>query len=137
MNIGEASATSGVSSKMIRYYESIGLVPPPARRSSGYRDYGPADIHRLGFIRRSRGLGFSVEQIRDLLRLWSDRERSNAEVKAIASAHIEELERRAKELREMAATLKSLASACDGDGRPDCPIIDRLAETGEPESCCA
>jgi Cu(I)-responsive transcriptional regulator len=126
MNIGQASKASGVSAKMIRYYESIDLIPRSARRESGYRDYGSADIHRLGFIRRARDLGFSMDQIRDLLRLWSDRDRSNAEVKAIALGHVAELKQRARELNEMADALKSLASACEGDGRPDCPIIEGL-----------
>src|SRR5918997_1925328 len=112
MNIGQASTASGVSAKMIRYYESIGLVPKADRRESGYRDYGAPDVHRLRFIRRARDLGFSVEQIRDLLRLWTDRERSNAEVKAIALGHVAELKGRAKHLDEMANALRHLASAC-------------------------
>jgi Cu(I)-responsive transcriptional regulator len=126
MNIGQASGASGVSAPMIRYYESIGLIPPSARRDSGYRDYGPADIHRLAFIRRARDLGFSMEQIRNLLRLWSDRGRSSAEVKAIALEHVAELEERARELNEMADALKHLAAACGGNARPDCPIIKGL-----------
>ncbi|WP_018262946.1 Cu(I)-responsive transcriptional regulator [Methylobacterium sp. WSM2598] len=134
MNIGQAAQASGVSAKMIRYYESIGLVPPAGRRESGYRDYGPADLHRLGFIRRARDLGFSVERIRLLLELWSDQGRSNAEVKAIALTHINELEERAKQLQEMAGALRALANACDGDGRPDCPIIQGL-EAGGAAAC--
>jgi MerR family transcriptional regulator, copper efflux regulator len=126
MNIGQASNASGVSSKMIRYYESIDLIPRSARRDSGYRDYGPADIHRLAFIRRARDLGFSIEQIRDLLRLWSDGHRSSAEVKAIALEHVNELKRRARHLNEMAEALKHLAAACEGDSRPECPIIKGL-----------
>jgi len=126
MNIGQASNASGVSAKMIRYYESIGLIPPSARRDSGYRDYAPADIHRLAFIRRARDLGFSTEKIRDLLRLWTDRGRSSAEVKGIALEHVAELKERAQKLNEMADALKHLAAACDGDGRPDCPIIKGL-----------
>ena len=126
MNIGQASKLSGVSAKMIRYYESIDLIPRSARRESGYRDYSTHDVHRLGFIRRARDLGFSVERIRALLALWSDRGRSNAEVKKIALAHIGELEERARHLYEMADTLRDLARACDGDGRPDCPIIAGL-----------
>lgn len=126
MNIGQASSASGVSAKMIRYYESIGLIPPSLRRDSGYRHYGAADIHRLGFIRRARDLGFSMEQIRDLLRLWSDCARSSAEVKSIALGHVAELEERARELNDMAEALKHLASACGGDERPDCPIIKGL-----------
>jgi len=126
MNIGQASNASGVSSKMIRYYESIDLIPRSARRDSGYRDYGPADIHRLAFIRRARDLGFSIEQIRDLLRLWSDGHRSSAEVKAIALEHVNDLKRRARHLNEMAEALKHLAAACEGDSRPECPIIKGL-----------
>ncbi|MGE0256784.1 MAG: Cu(I)-responsive transcriptional regulator [Alphaproteobacteria bacterium] len=130
MNIGQAASATGVSAKLIRYYESIDLIPPSARRESGYRDYGHADIHRLAFIRRARRLGFSIDQIRDLLRLWSDQNRSNAEVKAIALAHVDELKRRARELEEMAGALTHLAAGCDGDGRPHCPIIDGLGGAG-------
>jgi MerR family transcriptional regulator, copper efflux regulator len=126
MNIGQVSKSSGVSAKMIRYYESIGLIPPSARRESGYRDYGAADIHRLAFVRRARDLGFSIEQIGDLLRLWSDGHRSNAQVKAIALQHVSDLKERANALNEMANALKHLAATCDGDGRPDCPIIKGL-----------
>lgn len=130
MNIGQAASATGVSAKLIRYYESIALIPPSARRESGYRDYARDDVHRLAFIKRARRLGFSIDQIRELLRLWSDHERSNAEVKAIALAHMGELERRARELQEMTEALAHLASACDGDGRPHCPIIEGL-ESGE------
>ncbi len=129
MNIGQASNASGVSAKMIRYYESIDLIPRSARRESGYRDYGPGDVHRLGFIRRARDLGFSIEQIRDLLRLWSDGHRSSAEVKAIALQHVAELKQRARHLNEMAEALKHLASACEGNSRPECPIIKGLEGT--------
>jgi Cu(I)-responsive transcriptional regulator len=135
MNIGQASRASGVSAKMIRYYESIGLVPRADRKQSGYRDYGSADIHRLRFIRRARDLNFSVEQIRDLLRLWSDRHRSNADVKAIASKHVAELKERAKHLNEMANALKHLATACEGNGRPECPIIAGLEGSQALERC--
>ena len=139
MNIGQASNASGVSAKMIRYYESIGLVPRSARRASGYRDYGPADIHRLAFIRRARDLGFSTDQMRELLRLWSDRQRSSAEVKAIALEHVAELKQRARHLNEMADALKHLAAACEGNGRPECPIIkglegDALSGSAAPAS---
>jgi MerR family copper efflux transcriptional regulator len=129
MNIGQASKASGVSAKMIRYYEGIGLIPPSARRESGYRDYASADLHRLGFIRRARDLGFSIDEIRALLRLWSDQGRSSREVKAIALRHISELDQRARQLTEMADALRHLADACEGDGRPDCPIIEGI-ETG-------
>jgi Cu(I)-responsive transcriptional regulator len=133
MNIGQASTASGVSAKMIRYYEAIGLVPRADRRESGYRDYGSADVHRLRFIRRARDLGFSVEQIRELLRLWTDRHRSNAEVKALALGHVAELKERAKHLNEMAEVLRHLASACEGDGRPECPIIEGLEQPAGPD----
>jgi MerR family copper efflux transcriptional regulator len=129
MNIGQAAKASGVSAKMIRYYESIGVVPKSARRESGYRDYGPADVHRLGFIRRARDLGFSMDEIRELLRLWSDQGRSSRDVKDIAERHIADLDQRARQLTEMADALRHLAAACEGDGRPDCPIIEGL-ETG-------
>src|SRR4051812_27373585 len=104
----------------------IRIIPAADRKASGYRDYGPEDIHRLGFIRRARDLGFSIEQIRDLLRLWSDRQRSNAEVKSIALQHVAALKERAKHLNELADTLKHLAATCEGDGRPECPIIKGL-----------
>ena len=130
MNIGQASSATGVSAKMIRYYESVDLIPAADRTANGYRDYGLEDVHRLGFIRRARDLGFSIEQIRSLLRLWSDRGRSNAEVKAIALEHVAGLRERARHLDELADSLKDLASACGGDGRPDCPIIQGLE--GQP-----
>jgi MerR family copper efflux transcriptional regulator len=127
MQIGEAARATGVSAKMIRHYEAIGLVPAAGRRASNYRDYGAADLHRLGFIRRARDLGFSMEEIRDLLRLWADRSRSSRDVKALALAHIAELEGKIRLLKEMRATLGALAEACDGDHRPHCPIIESLA----------
>ena len=119
MNIGQAAAASGMSAKMIRYYESIALIPPSARRESGYRDYGLPDIHRLAFIRRARDLGFSIDQIRDLLRLWSDDRRSSAEVKRIALEHVAALKQRARDLTEMADALKHLATACAGNAAPN------------------
>lgn len=128
MRIGQASKASGVSAKMIRHYEAIGLVPGADRRENDYRDYSPADIHRLQFIRRARDLGFPIERIRVLLRLWSDAGRSNAEVKAVALEHVRELELKAAHLREMAATLQHLAGACDASGRPECPIIRGLED---------
>ena len=129
MQIGEASRLTGVSAKMIRHYESIGLIPNADRRDSKYRDYSHHDIHRLGFIRRARDLGFSMDEIRDLLRLWSDQERSSADVKALTLGHVAELEKRIGLLQEMRDTLSHLAEACDGDHRPHCPIIKSL-ETG-------
>lgn len=127
MQIGEAARLTGVSAKMIRHYESIGLIPSADRRESNYRDYGHHDIHRLGFIRRARDLGFSIEEIRDLLRLWGDQDRSSADVKALTLGHIGELDRKISLLSEMRDTLSHLADACDGDHRPDCPIIASLA----------
>jgi MerR family copper efflux transcriptional regulator len=127
VQIGEAAAATGVSAKMIRHYEAIGLVPPPGRRDSNYRDYAPEDVHRLGFIRRARDLGFSIEEIRGLLRLWADRRRSSRDVKALTLRHLQELDAKIALLGEMRATLAHLAHCCDGDSRPDCPIIESLA----------
>lgn len=126
MQIGEAAGATGVSRKMIRHYEAIGLIPAADRRDSNYRNYSHHDLHRLGFIRRARDLGFSIEEIRDLLKLWGDTSRSSKDVKALALAHIAELEAKIRQLDEMRLTLAHLASACDGDNRPNCPIIERL-----------
>jgi Cu(I)-responsive transcriptional regulator len=130
MQIGQAAKASGISAKMIRHYEAIGLLPAAGRRDSGYRDYSNTELHKLQFIRRARDLGFSIDQIRMLLKLWSDRNRSNTEVKALALAHVAELEEKVKHLREMSDVLSHLAEACDGDGRPDCPIIRGLEGGG-------
>ena len=127
MNIGEASKSSGISAKMIRYYESIGLINPAERTDSGYRVYSEHDLHTLRFVRRARDLGFSVEQMNELLALWKDRSRASADVKRIALEHVQELERKAEALRDMAATLKHLAAHCHGDDRPDCPILEGLS----------
>ena len=126
MNIGKAAKASGVSAKMIRHYESIGLLPGADRSANGYRDYGTDDLHRLKFVRRARELGFSMERIRDLLSLWSDRDKGNAEVRAVANAHIAELETQALRLQEMIGTLRSLVRSCRGESRADCPIIADL-----------
>lgn len=126
MQIGAAAKASGVSAKMIRHYESIGLIPTADRRDSNYRDYGAPEVHRLGFIRRARDLGFSIEEIRDLLKLWSDRQRSSADVKALTLGHIKQLEEKIAGLKEMRDTLRHLAQCCEGDHRPDCPIISSL-----------
>jgi MerR family copper efflux transcriptional regulator len=127
MNISEASERSGVSAKMIRYYESIKLVEPAARRGNGYRDYGDGDVLALQFIRRTRDLGFSLEEVGALLALWRDRKRPSREVKRLAEAHIADLERRIKEMRAILRTLRDLAQHCHGDDRSDCPILDDLA----------
>ncbi len=127
MNIGEASARSGVSAKMIRYYESIGLIAPAARTASQYRVYVEDEVHTLRFIRRARDLGFSLEETRELLALWHDRSRASADVKKLATAHIRDLEAKAAELQAMAETLRHLAAHCHGDHRPDCPILADFA----------
>lgn len=128
MNIGQAASASGVSAKMIRYYEQIGLLPAAGRRESGYRDYGPEDVHRLGFVRRARDLGFSIEQIRSLLALWSDAGRSNADVRAIARTHLREMEEQARKLQDMIGTLKALVGSCETGARATCPIIEELGD---------
>ena len=119
---------------MIRHYEKIGLVPAPPRRESGYRDYSDADVSRLAFIANARDLGFSIERIRVLLKLWTDRHRSNAEVKALALSHVAELEEKARQLSDMSTLLRRLAQACDGDGRPDCPILEGLEGAPGPRA---
>ena len=128
MNIGQASEASGVSAKMIRYYEQIGLVPKADRTGSGYRVYSDADVHTLRFVRRARDLGFSVEQIGELLALWHNRERASADVKRLALDHVAALQQKVTELEQMIDTLSDLATRCHGDNRPDCPIIADLAE---------
>ncbi|WP_334187020.1 Cu(I)-responsive transcriptional regulator [Noviherbaspirillum sp.] len=127
MNIGEAARASGVSAKMIRHYESIALIAPTARSDAGYRKYTDKELHTLRFIKRARTLGFSLEQIKDLLSLWQDADRASADVKAIAKAHVADLNKRIVELTEMRDTLDHLASACAGDERPDCPILHGLS----------
>lgn len=127
MNIGQASSASGVSQRMIRHYEKIGLIPAPPRRDSGYRDYSDTDLARLRFVAHARDLGFPIDEIRALLGLWLDRSRSSADVKALAKARAEEFGRKAKALEHMQATLLDLAARCHGDDRPDCPIIESLA----------
>ena len=127
MKIGEAAKASGVSQRMIRHYEGIGLVAKAARRESGYRDYDDRDVHTLTFIARARDLGFSIEEIGRLLALWRDRGRASGEVKALALARIEGLKKKERELAVMRRTLEHLAETCHGDDRPDCPIIAELA----------
>ena len=126
MTIGEAAAASGVSAKMIRYYEETGLIPPAGRTGSGYRTYGPKEVQILRFVRRARDLGFPMEKVADLLALWRDRSRASADVKRLAEAQIAALEARIREMEAMKATLAHLVHACAGDDRPDCPILDDL-----------
>jgi MerR family transcriptional regulator, copper efflux regulator len=135
MNIGQASKASGVSAKMIRYYESIRLIPPPARSESNYRHYTPNDVYTLSFVRRGRDLGFSIEEITRLLDLWRDRSRASADVKRVALDHVATLKDKIVELQGMVATLEHLADHCRGDARPECPIMDDLSgETRSPPS---
>ncbi len=128
MNIGQAAKAAGISAKMIRYYEDSGLIGPVARSESGYRVYGPRDIHTLGFIKRSRDMGFSVERIGELLALWRDRSRHSADVKRMALEHVAVLRRRIAELQDMVQTVQALADCCAGDERPDCPILRGMAQ---------
>lgn len=135
MNIGEAARTSGVSAKMIRYYEETGLIAPAARTASGYRTYSEREVQTLRFVARARDLGFTMEGIAELLSLWRDRERQSADVKRLATEQVAGLRRRIREMEAMAATLETLASCCAGDDRPDCPILaDLEAETAPPRS---
>ncbi len=131
MNIGEAAKASGVSAKMIRYYEATGLIPAAGRTGSGYRSYGPKDVQMLRFIRRARDLGFAMERVSELLALWRDRSRASADVKRLALEQVGGLRTRIREMEEMVATLQSLADACAGDDHPDCPI---LADLGSDQS---
>ena len=126
MKIGEVSAASSVSQRMIRHYERIGLISEAPRRDSGYRDYDQRDIHTLRFIGRARDLGFPIDDIRLLLALWTDRNRSSADVKKLALSRVEELRQRLAVLEGMCRTLEQLADSCHGDDRPDCPILDGL-----------
>lgn len=126
MNIGEAARASGVSAKMIRYYEETGLIPPAGRTGSGYRTYGAKEVQILRFVRRARDLGFPMEKVADLLALWRDRSRASADVKQLAQAQVEALDTRIREMQEMKATLQHLVRSCAGDQRPDCPILDDL-----------
>ena len=129
MNIGEAAERSKLPAKTLRYYEEINLVVP-GRSGNGYRAYRPEDIHRLTFLQRARGLGFTIEECRSLLSLYADKNRASAEVKSIASDKIAEIDKKLIELQSLRHTLSSLVSACHGDDRPDCPIIDDLAGLG-------
>jgi len=132
MNIGQAARHSGLSAKMIRYYESIGLLKAANRSDSGYRLYSDDDLHTLAFIKRSRDLGFSLEEVGKLLTLWQDRQRASGDVKALARQHIEQLNQKIRELSGLRDTLQELVKSCQGDHRPDCPILKDL-ESGK---CC-
>lgn len=135
MNIGEVASRSGVPAKTIRYYEEIELIRSAHRAANGYRSYTDDDVHTLRFVARARNLGFTVEECRSLLALYRDKSRASADVKRIAEGHIAEIEGRIEELRSMQATLKDLVRRCHGDDRPDCPIIDGLADDGPRRRC--
>ena len=126
MNIGAAAAATGVSAKMIRHYEAIGLLRPAARQGNSYRDYGAPDVHELQFIGRARRLGFAIPEIAALLELWRDKARPSREVKALAARHLRDLDQRVADLQGMAGALRGLVACCHGDDRPDCPILAEL-----------
>lgn len=127
MNIGEAAKNSGVNAKLIRHYESIGIIPKAQRSDSGYRVYTENDVYVLTFVKRARGLGFSMKEIKKLVGLWRNRSRASSDVKALALTHVKEMEEKISELQAMSQTLKHLAKNCHGDHRPDCPIIENLS----------
>lgn len=130
MNIGEAAAAADLSAKMVRHYESIGLLPKAGRTVANYRLYGPKDVHMLRFIKRARSLGFSMADIKELLSLWRNKSRPSSAVKKIAGRHVADLKRKIAELQSMVHTLEHLAKHCHGDHRPECPILDDLAKPG-------
>ena len=132
MNIGEAASASGVSAKMIRYYEETGLIPPVRRSDAGYRTYGDREVQMLRFIRRARDLGFAVDEIADLLALWRDQSRHSADVKRLAASHIAGLQDKIAAMQGMVATLQALADSCAGDQRADCPILQDLERSDTP-----
>lgn len=134
MNIGEAARLSGVSAKMVRHYESLGLLPSVPRTDSGYRQYGDGEVHTLRFIKRARELGFSMDEIGQLVGLWRNRRRASASVRRIAQQHADDLAERIAAMQAMQRTLQALIEGCHGDDRPDCPILDDLG--GLPASCC-
>lgn len=127
MNIGQAAKISGVNAKLIRHYESIGIIPKASRSDAGYRTYSEADVHVLSFVKKARTLGFSMKEIKKLVSLWRNKSRASAEVKNLAIKHIDEMEKKILELESMVKTLKHLAKNCHGDHRPDCPILNDLA----------
>lgn len=126
MNIGEAAKISGVNAKLIRHYESIGIIPKASRSESGYRTYSEADVHILSFVKRARNLGFSMKEIKKLVNLWRNKSRASSEVKILALKHAEEMEKKILELQSMVKTIKHLSKHCHGDDRPDCPILSGL-----------
>lgn len=128
MNIGEAAKASGVNAKLIRHYESIGIIPKASRTDSGYRTYSESDVNVLSFVRRARGLGFSMKEIKKLVGLWRNKSRASAEVKSLALEHVRQMETKIAELEAMVKTLKHLAKCCHGDQRPECPILEGLAQ---------
>jgi MerR family transcriptional regulator, copper efflux regulator len=128
MNIGEAAKASGVNAKLIRHYESIGIIPKASRTDSGYRTYTETDVNVLSFVRRARGLGFSMKEIKKLVGLWRNKSRASADVKTLALEHVRQMETKIEELEAMVKTLRHLAKCCHGDQRPDCPILDGLAQ---------
>ncbi|MDI6025748.1 Cu(I)-responsive transcriptional regulator [Corticibacterium sp. UT-5YL-CI-8] len=130
MNVSDAARRSGLPAKTIRYYEEIGLIAPQ-RAGNGYRAYTGGDIHRLAFLRRARGLGFSIDECRQLMALYQDRERASHDVREIALAHVAAIEEKVRELQQMKATLNRLVKACHGDDRPDCPILEEMAGVGD------
>ncbi|MBL8834072.1 MAG: Cu(I)-responsive transcriptional regulator [Rhodospirillales bacterium] len=131
MNIGQAATLAGVTPKTIRYYESVGLIAAADRRTNNYRDYGDREVAELRFIHRARSLGFSVKEVGDLLTLWRDRSRASHQVRALASAHVQEMERKIAELQAMKRTLQTLIGKCHNNDRPDCPILEDFAGGGK------
>lgn len=134
MKIGEVAVQSGVSAKMVRYYESIGLIPAAKRSTKGYRGYDTTDVHTLKFIRRCRDLGFNMGEISNLLALWQNRKRKSAEVKRLAGLHVKELQTKIDALQSMVNTLSQLVQCCHGDDRPECPILEELEGTEQVEA---
>jgi len=126
MNIGEAAKISGVNAKLIRHYESIGIIPKAGRSDSGYRTYSETDVHMLSFVKRARNMGFSMKEIKKLVNLWRNKARASSEVKSLAMNHVKEMEQKIAELQDMVSSLRHLAKNCHGDHRPDCPILTDL-----------
>ncbi len=127
MNIGQAAKMSGINAKLIRHYESVGIIPKASRSEAGYRTYSETDVNILSFVKRSRNMGFSMKEIKKLVGLWRNKTRASSEVKSLATKHIDEMEKKIAELQGMVKSLKHLAKCCHGDQRPDCPILDDLA----------